>query len=209
MWSRFPGRWVALTGCLILLAGWRVGEVVGAAADSAPGQQHTLSTRYTYYNEEPLTDLVKTRADVAGRVTRYSYNDNRQLTKIEYADGSVVGYDYDKLGRRVAMKDSTGTTRYAYDTLNRLARVDQPNGLWVRFEYDWQGRLKAVATPQSTADKQQGWHVEYGYDLLGHLARVDSPAGRFTWNYDYARGTVTRRMPNGVTTTFQQHPTAC
>jgi hypothetical protein len=48
--------------------------------------------------------------------------------------------------------------------------------------------------------------VAYAYDLLGDLAAVDSPVGRFTWEYDYAAGTVTRRMPSGAISTFQHRP---
>ena len=168
--------------------------------------EHRFVTRYSYYAEQPLTGLVKSRTDPAGRVTRYVYDRNRRLTEVAYADGKAVAYAYDKLGRRTAMKDWTGTTTYKYDTLNRLVKVTQSNGLWVKFEHDWLNRITAIITPGDQPEADKGWRAEYAYDLLGNLRQIRSPVGKFTWEYDYAKGTITRHMPNGVVSIFGYRP---
>lgn len=199
LWATTAALWFAT-----LCAGQVEDTVRGQTAGS--GQEHRFVTQYTYYGDAPLAGLVRTRTDPAGRVTTYEYNQGSQLTKVCYADGKTVEYVYDKLGRRTAMHDWTGTSAYEYDTLSRLAKMTQSNGLWVRFEYDWLDRIAAIIVPGDPPNEEAGWRVAYAYNLLGNLAAIDSPVGRFTWEYDYAAGTVTRRMPNGVISAFHYQP---
>ena len=196
-------RCLALAAFLTVIAAHDVAGDDPDAGGVSPHAGHRFSTRYRYYDRAPWIDLVEAATDAAGRDTRYAYNDRRELTGVEYPDGTRVQYRFDKFGRRTAMEDSSGTTSYQYDGLSRLARVDQANGLWARFEYDWQGRISAVVTPADERAKEREWRVEYRYDLLGQPVEIDSPVGRFTWERDFAAGTITRRLPNGCVTTFQ------
>lgn len=60
-------------------------------------------TRQTY----DLRQRLLTR-DVAGRVTRYTYDAAGQLKRLTLPDGSWVGWDYDDAHRKVAVYDEQG-----------------------------------------------------------------------------------------------------
>ena len=60
-------------------------------------------TRQTY----DLRQRLLTR-DVAGRVTRYTYDAVGQLKRLTLPDGSWVGWDYDDAHRKVAVYDEQG-----------------------------------------------------------------------------------------------------
>ena len=91
------------------------------------------SARYTYdANGHRLT-----QADTRG-VTRYTYNGENRLTRIDFPNGGFAEYAYDPFGRRIQKKvtDSQGnitSRRYVYDGVNLLFELDGQNNVVTEF----------------------------------------------------------------------------
>jgi YD repeat-containing protein len=62
----------------------------------------------------------------ASRPAGYARDALHCLTTITYPGPVTVTFDYDAVGNRTEMVDSTGTTTYEYDALNRLTSVTFP-----------------------------------------------------------------------------------
>jgi RHS repeat-associated protein len=88
-----------------------------------------------------------TPPDVSGvdAVTRYHYNLDRQVTRIERPDGATVGFGYNAGGRLASRTLPTGSTTYGYQAATgQLAAVDTSDGVAVAFA--WNGVLPTSTT---------------------------------------------------------------
>jgi RHS repeat-associated protein len=126
------GRLVAVSG---------PGAVSQAYAYDAAGNRTSgpLSTSSTYNAADELTsdtgftytyDVEGQRTSKTdrgtGAITRYTYNGAKQLTSIQYPDGTTTSYTYDPLGRRLTVSAGGATTAYVYDGVN--ARLEYGSG---------------------------------------------------------------------------------
>ncbi len=123
------------------------------------------------------------------------------LSQTDVGDRTTA-YEYDPLGRRVAVIDALGNkTRYEFDAENRIKREVSPLGHVSEFSYDVSGRL--VETVFSDGSRrltiydrggrpievidELGQKTQYSYDVSGNLLRVVEPNGLAT-RYEYAQG---------------------
>ena len=122
-------------------------------------------------------------------IVKYDYNEFGQVKKKEEANGDVVEYTYDKMGRltlekRAAFTDHNGatvrpTTRYAYNGLSDLSftrqggETEQSGDRITRYGYSAGGRLATMTDANGTAttgDSTDGVY-SYAYDAAGNLLR--------------------------------------
>jgi YD repeat-containing protein len=69
--------------------------------------------------------LIITLISHANIPPQTTYNDNNQPLIIEYANGDVVEFDYDSIGRQTQVTYSNGmTTNYTYDSRNRITSIE-------------------------------------------------------------------------------------
>ena len=122
-----------------------------------------------------------------GDITTYSYDDNSQLTLVDYPTGTDVGFTYDDASRLTQMTDGTGITTWTYNTLSQLTDLVQPQGS-LHFEYDVAGRLitQTAAGMGSTT---------YHYDSYGRLDWIRNYLNETT-GFEYDDGGALRRVNN-------------
>jgi RHS repeat-associated protein len=117
-----------------------------------------------------------------GIETRYSYDKNGNLWKIEYSDATPgVTMTYDAFNRPIRIEDGLGVHTMSYDANSRPMTIDGP---WaddtVTFSYDDLGRRRSVAVVN-------GLSVTYDYDALNRLTTVTGNG--LTYTYSYKGGT--------------------
>jgi RHS repeat-associated protein len=163
-----------------------------------------------------LTDLGEEGPAVAWQ-TRYAYDLNDQLTRIQDSQGNVKRMAYDGLKRMTSMDDpDRGAMTLRYDAASNLKESLDARGQIIAYTYDGANRIK-------TEDYRDGgpveYDVEYFYDVpvsnldfgdgtrgqgtnaKGQLAYIRDRSGETHFSYD-ARARVEweiKRIPDAVT----------
>ncbi len=142
----------------------------------------TVTTQATITSVAPVT---------LTRTITYTYDPLNRLTGATYSTGETYAYQYDAVGNRVAMTDTTGSTAYAYDAANRLVSVDGASYTWddrgnlihdgvFTYTYDTAGRMVQAASVTATV------RYTYTVDGLRIAQNVDDTVTSFAW--DWATG---------------------
>jgi RHS repeat-associated protein len=98
-------------------AGNRTSGPLSATSTYNAADELTSDAGFTYtYNAEGQRTSKTDRTSLA--TTRYLYNGAKQLTSIQYPDGTTTSYTYDPLGRRSTISTGGVTTGYVYDGVN-------------------------------------------------------------------------------------------
>jgi RHS repeat-associated protein len=142
--------------------------------------------------------LVVQSADALDRVTRYTFDDQFNLTRIMDPLSQSVELDHDAHGNVISHTDELGrVTQLAYSRIlfgvgadphstDRLTAVTDARGNTTRFSYDSRANRTATTYPNGTFE-----HISH--DLLGNVESLTNRRGRpitFTYN---AAGQVTRK----------------
>ena len=107
--------------------------------------------------------------DERGNHTNYKYNVDSTLSKVTYADGGQIEYNYDRLGRKTSQKDQLGNkTTWSYNSCGS-----------VKVEKDAYGST-----------------LEYKTDLAGNIVLSKDKMGSTTYlTYDAANRPVKKKVP--------------
>jgi RHS repeat-associated protein len=119
----------------------------------------------------------------------YAYDPLYRLTAADYSTGESFAYQYDPVGNRVAMTDTTGTTFYTYDPANRLTSIQLPDSSIRAYTWDARGNL----THDST--------FTYTYNAAGRMVQATSLTSTIVYTYS-ADGLRVAQNVDGVETTF-------
>jgi RHS repeat-associated protein len=179
------GRQTVTIGPMIPLSG-----VAGAGPTGTPGATAVALRSETVYDSQGR--VWKQRTNIrqydngtidASRVeeTIFAYDENGNVTKTTFADGTFVTATYDDLGRKTSDTNQLGLTRsFAYVAQGRLTSVTLP---------DLDGN------PATTNDRAT---YQYGYDTQGNQTLLVDPLGRETrWTFDDQGRELTRTLPLG------------
>ena len=137
-----------------------------------------------------LTGQQTKMVDKLGNTTCYVYNSLGLLTNMSVveAGGSAaadsIGYDYDCLGNRTDMTDSTGAYVYAYDALLRLTSISKNNAVQISYTYTEEGSIKTASYGGTTTAyayfsdgrlntvRNSGEGADYSYDASGNIVQI-------------------------------------
>ncbi|MCB1967173.1 MAG: cadherin-like domain-containing protein, partial [Candidatus Accumulibacter sp.] len=138
-------------------------------------------------------NLIETDDDSGN--TRYTYDGNDYLTRIDYPGGQWLAFTYDAEGKRASSLDQTGHLLvYHYDGLDRLSRMEDEGGTSiVLYEYDAVGRL-------SRKSLGNGVFTTYQYDGAGQLLHLvnHNPDSSVLSFFDYTYDSRGRRIAEGT-----------
>ena len=130
-------------------------------------------------------------ANIVAGLTKYSYDDNYQLVRVDYPNNSYDGWTYDAIGNRVGRHHPIygWVVPYTYFTNASGANTQRlKNDGYYDFSYDAAGNVKGATTPYSVDT--------YTWDYAG---RLTSYAGK-TYTYDSLGRAST--SSNGSTTKY-------
>ena len=162
--------------------------------------------------------------------TQYSYDNNGNITGIEYPDGAVVYHTYNGLNLPATLVDGGLNITYTYDHEGRLAEEDYGNGTVTEYAYSFAGLLKVMEEVDAlnnayreitysyddagnvTNEIRKGTGIpledamlSYVYDAADRLTRTtelyDASTRQTTYAYDSA-GNLKTEATAGVTTTY-------
>jgi len=113
----------------------------------------------------------------------YQYDNLYQLTSVDYNDGNMTDYSYDKLGNRTSVVNG-GTTSYTSNALNQYETVAVTN-----YTYDKNGNLTFDGI------------YRYYYDYENRLADINNASDEaiVSYKYDYAGKRVTKIIGSSIT----------
>ena len=199
-------------------------------------------TAYTYNEGHQLAQKQLPDGDVltltygTNGLVATATNNNATLTYDYDVLNQLVGYtietdaftqayqfEYDNVGRRVAMIDGDGgRTTYEYNLNGNLTSLTDANGAVITFEYDSAGNMVKRTYPNGTqleiayddldnvvsmvykdADGNPLVGSDYAYDEMGAIIGETNLAGdATTYTYDALSRLVEASYPNGVSETF-------
>jgi RHS repeat-associated protein len=124
---------------------------------------------------------------------------NRLVARI-YPDGTSNTFTFSSTGRRLIMKDASGSYTNQYDIRDRLRTNTSPAGV-LCYSYDANGNVASIVSSNTA-----GTFVSYQYDPLNRLTNVAD--GRLTgtqntaYGYDAAGNLKWLQYPNTVTNAY-------
>ncbi len=129
----------------------------GNLASLTPPGQPAHVFRYTSLDQE--SEYEPPAVDANERRTFFTYDLDRDLTRIDRPDGGAVVLGYDSAGRVSSVQTSRGTTQPTYHTTTgNVTSLSAPAGEGLAFTYD--GFLPKRTTWSGTV----AGYVEHGYD---------------------------------------------
>jgi len=132
------------------------GNVSSLTPPSRPA--HTFAFNLFDLVSNYTAPLVGTTAPV----TQYTYNRDKQLTRITRPDASLIDFTYGSTrGLLSRVQTPDGAHNYTYTSTGKLARIASPGS--VRLDYNFHGR--DVLNQTTTAPGFSG-KVEYGFEFL-------------------------------------------
>ena len=221
LWLEYEGERLAkvtdTVGRTILFSAAPDGFHIGTVSVPSPDGPTIVFARFEY---DARNDLVAA-TDADGHTTRYAYDEDHRLVRLEYPTGLVVHWVYDDLGRcRETWADyPSGTDPALEPSLPKTLADDRTPAkgiLHCRLEYgddytevvDSVGIGRFFSGPDGQTAKAvsaAGGVTERAFDAAGRvIAMVDPTGGRWTYEYDAQDNVVREIDPEGHAVTVQR-----
>ncbi len=87
--------------------------------------------------------------------TRYFYDADGRLTRVQRPDGQAVEFAYDAEGKLSTITSPLGATSFTYDLKGRLASITTPDGQQLQYDYDGflETRVSSSGTVQQSLER--------------------------------------------------------
>ncbi|MDN7620244.1 MULTISPECIES: RHS repeat-associated core domain-containing protein [Burkholderia] len=147
--------------------------------------RHWTDDGEAYTFDADLAQRSVTITDQIGRVTQWTWNEDRQPTSHTDAEGHVWQFEWNAMRQLVSTTDPAGhVTRFEYDERGRQTQRIDALGEVERTE--WNGHYDL---PVAEIDPTNARWI-YRYDTRGNLTMTRDPAGSATEYYRDERGLV-------------------
>ena len=165
-----------------------VDKTVGNRLTDIAGNSYTynngnelLTQNGTSFSYDANGNMI-TKTD-ATETTRYTYNSENQLIRVELPDGKIAEYKYDPFGRRIEKTitdtvNGTRTTRYVYDREDILFELDGSGNVITEYLHG-----PGIDEPIGMIRNNQTYY--YHADALGSIIAITDSYGRVVQRYEY------------------------
>lgn len=111
-------------------------------------------------------DLIR-YTDSKENMVSYEYDEMGRNVAIIYPDGTKTSYTYNQNDQLLEVQTGDNITKYQYDILGNTTQMILPNGVQTSYEYDANNRLTKLESRQPSGAILT--HMEYTYDALGNI----------------------------------------
>ena len=148
--------------------------------------------RYAYDRRGRL----RKSTNALGVSTIYQYHPNEGAPYyVKNGKGEETYYEYDILGRRVAVKNAYGRVEYGYNQKNLVTSYKDGEGNESHKLYDRLDNLIVYYPPKAWKEKSKGWH--YRYDSLDRRIETITPLEEHYRTYRDGEGYIQKEIhPN-------------
>jgi RHS repeat-associated protein len=179
-------------------------------------------TAYEYTSNYRVSNTRNAAGTSKEALTHTEYAANNLVKSITDAEGRIILFEYDSLGRKIKeIKDSTGVaaiTEYVYDETGALVKQINPNGGVTTFEVDDLDRVikETDAAGNITSyeyddngnvtkvTNARGFETKFEYDALNRTKKEINPkAGTKSYEYDSVGNKFQEKDENGKVTTYK------
>jgi YD repeat-containing protein len=166
---------------------------------------------------------LRTSQDAEGRVSRFTYDKNNQLTRLDrptratgqylQGQGSFDAYEYDILGQRISMTSVLGRMRTYYDLEGRVSKATSIEGRSTTYAYNYVNTLAGaggvqVGGWQKLTTMIGGKVSSESKDVFGRMStRTDFGNHRYDYTYNNAGWLTNQRSTDMTSGAAQQNLT--
>jgi RHS repeat-associated protein len=121
--------------------------------------------------------------------THHSYDAAGRRTRMTWADGNYVDYDYDTVGNVTAIRENGATSGigvlaiYGYDSLGRRTSVTNGNGTVTSYGFDPLSRLQSLIN--NLAGSAHDQTTTLGYNPASQIDTLTKSNDAFAWGSHY------------------------
>ncbi len=130
------------------------------------------------YEYDANGNLIEKTSKTNGSVTRYTWNTQDQLIKVDMPDGTVAEYTYDPLGRRIQKRVNGVVTKYIYDDEDIIAELDENDIVTTTF-------VHGPGIDEPVTMTRNGRTYLYHRDALGSITHITDENGFIVQRYEY------------------------
>lgn len=118
--------------------------------------------------------------------TSYQYDSAGHKTRMTWADGFYVDYDYDFSGNVTAIRENGATSgtgvlaTYSYDSLGRRSGITRGNGTSTTYGYDTVSHLTSLV--QDLSGTANDLTLGFNYNPAGEIRQRTSSNDTYAWN---------------------------
>ena len=134
----------------------------------ADGKWQEVSKEYDFRGR-----CVLEKNALGNKTVREYDADHKYPSRVITPKGEETVYSYDKVGRRMSIRNTYGTVELAYNSRNFVTKRTDGEGYTEHKFYDRMGNLTAYYPPVQWENKEGGY--EYRYDFLERIVDTISP----------------------------------
>ncbi len=159
--------------------------------------------------------LLSSETDPLGNETRYTYDENQNLSSTTYSNSTLsFEFRYDLQNRLIYKSENDGKghcfeTLYAYDAAGNITCKTDRFGNKTTYIYDDLGRITSVSHPEVQIDEHGSSKpiYTYSYDLFDRVISITDPNKQVTQKAYTVRGQPSLiRYPDGSQELFKYDP---
>ena len=144
---------------------------------------------FAYYSTGPFKGLLQSVTDPLSRTTAYEYDGaERIITEID-SDGKIIRYTYDEDGNLTSLTPPSNSEHtFAYNILDLQSSYVSPDvglaGHTTDYTYNQDQQLDLLTRPD-------GKTIDFQYDSIGRMSVIDADGEIYTYGYSSTTGLLT------------------
>ncbi|MHA6720203.1 RHS repeat-associated core domain-containing protein [Sphingomonas sp. RS6] len=153
-------------------------DLLGRMTSASDSNNRTISFTYDALGRR------KTQSDswYGYGSTSYQYDVAGRRTRLTWADGFFVTYDYNNVGAMTAIKENGSfvLASFGYDSLGRRTSLSRGNGTSTTYSYDAVSRLSNLGLDLAGSNYDQS--IGFSYNAAGQIAARTSQNDAYAWS---------------------------
>lgn len=144
-----------------------------------------VAYRYEYDLQGKISHVSEETQDRV-KIIQYEWDSRGYLKALHLPDGNSMRYEYDAMGNRISMTDSSGLIRYEYDKIGKLIKAGD-------IKYDWDRNGSLIAQIERNGE------TRFKYDARNLPLFVKTPNANIRYKWDGDGNMIERKVDKELT----------